>query len=324
MTANQLLGNSSYPQIAYSGYRTNSRGTEPTIQEIKDDLIALNARGYRVIRTYNVHYDFTANVLQAITELKADNSNFEMYVILGVWIECNGAWQHVLHHHEENLTQNTAEIEEAITLTNQYSDIVKVISVGNEAMQRESRFYFVAPAVVLKWVNHLQELKSNGQLDSDLWITSTDSWHVWSGTEPYQGNDLNSLINAVDYISVHTYPFHGSNGVNENLISWAVDVADTQYQSVKTYLTNIGVDKPVHIGETGWATKSSDGYAAVANEANQNAYYSAISGWGAQNNVSVCLFSAFDESWKIHWDVNHSENNFGIFNLDRTPKQAAL
>ena len=84
MTANQLLGNSSYPQIAYSGYRTNSRGTEPTIQEIKDDLIALSVRGYRVIRTYNVHYDFTANVLQAITELKAADSNFEMYVILGV------------------------------------------------------------------------------------------------------------------------------------------------------------------------------------------------------------------------------------------------
>jgi hypothetical protein len=43
--------------------------------------------------------------------------------------------------------------------------------------------YYVQPSVILKWVNHLQELKK-GKLDANLWITSSDNFASWGGGDP--------------------------------------------------------------------------------------------------------------------------------------------
>ena len=37
-TAADILGNSNYQAISYGGYRTTSRDTVPTIDQIKDDM----------------------------------------------------------------------------------------------------------------------------------------------------------------------------------------------------------------------------------------------------------------------------------------------
>ena len=322
MTANQILGNSNYPAISYGGFRDANREVEPTIAQIKEDLGLIAGQGYKVIRTYDLHHDFAANVLQAISELKAADSNFEMYVFLGVWIECENAWTRNANHAAENLTQNTAEINEAVRLANQYTDEVVAISVGNEAMINWAYWYFVDQSIILKWVNHLQDLKSNGGLGADVWITSNDNYAAWGGDALYKTSTLNDLINAVDFISVHTYPFHETDNFTDStdLITGAKKSALAQYQSVKSYVESLGSSTPVHIGETGWATASSDGYVDIANVANHSAYYSAMKTWGAENGVTTCIFSAFDEPWKDDNDTNHSECNFGIFNLARTLK----
>lgn len=321
MTANQILGNANYPAISYSGFRGNDRNTEPTIAQIKEDLGLIAGQGYKVIRTYDLQHDFAENVLQAISELKAADSNFEMYVFLGVWIECHGAWQQPNHDYI-NAEKASDEINEAIRLAGEYSDIIKVISVGNEAMVHWAYWYWVKPSEITKWVKHLKGCRTNGIISEDILITSDENYRAWGGDETYHSQDLVDLIDAVDFLSVHTYPYFSNEDLagGDDIISGSVNVAANQVQRVKDYLTSIGSDKPVHIGETGWATRSSDGYAEVANVANQSAYYSAIKAWGVENNMTVCLFSAFDETWKIHWDVNHSENNFGIFGLDRTLK----
>ena len=322
MTANQILGNANYPAISYGGFRDTDRDVAPTIAQIKEDLGLIAGQGYKVIRTYDLHHDFAANVLQAISELKAADSNFEMYVFLGVWIECENAWTRNANHAAENLTQNTNEINEAVRLANQYTDEVVAISVGNEAMINWAYWYFVDQSIILKWVNHLQDLKSNGGLGADVWITSNDNYAAWGGDALYKTSTLNDLINAVDFISIHTYPFHETDNfaAGADLISAASESAISQYQSAKSYVESLGSSTPVHIGETGWATTSSDGYAEIANVANQSAYYSAMKTWGAENGVTTCLFSAFDEPWKDDNDTNHSECNFGIFNLARVLK----
>ena len=72
--------------------------------------------------------------------------------------------------------------------------------------------YFVQPGVILKWVNHLQELKATGELPKDLWVTSSDNFASWGGGDAeYHVEDLNKLIAAVDYLSVHTYPMHDTH-----------------------------------------------------------------------------------------------------------------
>ena len=113
--ASDLLGNVAYPAICYSGYRTDSRAVEPSIEEIKSDLTLLHELGYRVVRTYNVHFDHTANILDAITELKHNDSNFEMYVMLGVWINCKGAFSDNVCGSEITKYVGTTELKETFS-----------------------------------------------------------------------------------------------------------------------------------------------------------------------------------------------------------------
>jgi len=64
---------------------------------------------------------------------------------------------------------------------------------------------------ILKWVNYLQDAKTKGELSEDVWITSSDNYESWGGGNPiYHTPELTQLMQAVDFVSVHTYPFHDS------------------------------------------------------------------------------------------------------------------
>ena len=281
VTAKDILGNPDYLAISYGGYRKKSRDSQPSIKELKEDLRIMSAMGIKVLRTYNVQpkLPHASNVLKAISELKKEDPEFEMYVMLGAWIDCLNAWTEKVPNHHVESPNNEGEIKRAVALANKYPDIVKVIAVGNEAMVKWATSYYVQPAVILKWVNHLQKLKKEGQLPSDLWITSSDDFSSWGGgSAEYHVEDLNDLIKAVDYISMHTYPYHNSHynpkfwGIPEahkNMpdstkiemaMERALKFAQEQYDSVTNYMKSIGINKPIHIGETGWATISNGHY----------------------------------------------------------------
>ena len=344
ITAAEILGNPAYPAISYGGYRTNSREDQPTLAQIKADLRILHAMGIKLVRTYNLQFEHSPNVLKAIAALKKEEINFEMYVMLGTWIDCKGAWTEVRDHSSENLENNTSEIEKAIALANQYPDIVKIISVGNEAMVHWAEAYYVTPKIILKWVNHLQKLKKEGKLPSDLWITSSDNFASWGGgDDSYHKEALNQLIQAVDYLSIHTYPFHDTHynpsfwETNseatrtkkekiEAAMNRAMNYALAQYNAVEKYLEKIGVNKPVHIGETGWSTQSKGLYgnngSHAADEFKQALYYHKMQQWSKENNITNVYFSAFDEPWKDPNGPMASENNFGLFTEEGKAKYA--
>ncbi len=153
MTAAKILGNPEYLAISYGGYRAKSREVQPTISELKEDLKLMHAMGIRIIRTYNVQpkLPHASNILEAISQLKKEDENFEMYVMLGAWIDCLNAWTGKVPNHEIESDQNEGEIARAVALANKYPDIVKVIAVGNEAMIKWATSYFVRPNVILKW-----------------------------------------------------------------------------------------------------------------------------------------------------------------------------
>ena len=212
-TAEEILGNSDYPAISYSGYRGISRDIQPTIPELKEDMKILSAMGIKIVRTYNVYLDAVPNLLQAISELKEEDPDFEMYVMMGAWIDAKNAWTDEPERiRDEDHPRNPEEIDRAANLASRYPDIVKVIAVGNEAMVHWQQEYYVEPGIILKWVKNLQERKENGELPKDLWITSSDNFASWGGGgEEYHKEDLNELIRSVDYISMHTYPMHDTH-----------------------------------------------------------------------------------------------------------------
>lgn len=344
-TAAEILGNPDYLAICYGGYRENTRDIQPTIEQLKQDLLLMSAMKIRLLRTYNVKLAHASNVLAAIKELKDQNPGFEMYVMLGAWIDCQGAWTDQPDHETEDAIANETEIRRAVELANQYPDIVKIIAVGNEAMIKWAASYYVQPGVILKWVNYLQDLKSQGVLNQDIWITSSDNFASWGGGDKeYHVEDLNQLIKAVDFISMHTYPMHDTH---YNPVFWGIaeeesqlpkteqikaamlrarDYAIDQYQSVLDYMISLGVKKPIHIGETGWASYSNELYGNTGSRATDEykagIYYNLMREWTNDSGLSLFYFEAFDEPWKDALNPEGSENHFGLFTVDGRAKYA--
>lgn len=344
VTAEKLLGNPAYPALSYGGYRENTRDIVPSVEEIKEDLRILDAMGIRILRTYNTQqFPHAERLLVAIREMKEDDPRFEMYVMLGAWIDCKDAHTEAPDHSREDVENNTAEINAAVRLANAYPDIVKVVAVGNEAMVHWAASYFVEPGVILRWVQYLQDLKKSGELPSDLWITSSDNFASWGGGDSsYHKQDLERLIRAVDFISMHTYPFHDTHynpgfwlvpPAEQDLekeeqvqraMQRAADYARKQYHAVKEYVAGLGIEKDIHIGETGWATKDNSLFDAdgskAADEYKQHLYYDLIRSWTDQENISCFFFQAIDEPWKDSNNPLGSENHFGLFTVEGAAK----
>ncbi|MCP9292971.1 glycosyl hydrolase family 17 protein [Gracilimonas sediminicola] len=344
-TAEEILADPiNYPAISYSGYRDISRDSVPSIADLKEDMRLLSAMGIKMVRTYNVTLQAVPRLLQAIHEMKENDPSFEMYVMMGAWIDAINAWTDEPERiRDEDNPDNAKEIERAVRLANKYPDIVKVLAVGNEAMVHWQTEYYVEPGIILHWVNHLQQLKSKGDLPKDLWITSSDNFASWGGgSEDYHKEDLNKLIEAVDYISMHTYPMHDTHyhpvfwGVAESetdlsdmekidaAMQRSLDYAIDQYESVVEYMRSLGINKQVHIGETGWATVSNTLYgdegSRATDEYKMALYHDMIREWSEENGVSVFYFEAFDEKWKDAANPLGSENHFGLINLQSEAK----
>ncbi|MFS4415212.1 glycosyl hydrolase family 17 protein [Maribacter sp. 2307ULW6-5] len=345
LKAREILGHPDYLAISYGGYRQDARDVQPTVAQIKEDMRLLSAMGIGLLRTYNVHLPHAANVLKAISELKEERPQFEMYVMLGAWIDCKNAWTDRELVRTENSERNAVEIAEAVRLANAHPDIVKVIAVGNEAMVKWASGYYVEPQIVLSWVNHLQGLKAKGQLLPDVWITSSDNFAAWGrGGAEYHVPALEELIHAVDFLSVHTYPMHDthynpgfwerpmpkSDLTKEEKIEVAMlrarDHAMAQYQAVYDYMRSIGANKPIHIGETGWATVSNAFYgpkgSRATDEYKQALYYRHMRSWTREAGMACFYFEAFDEPWKDAGNPFGSENHFGLFTVSGQAKYA--
>ena len=343
ITAQDILGNPEYLAISYGGYRKTSREHQPTIEQLKEDMRILHAMNIRLLRTYNVQLAQASNLLEAIRQLMAEDENFEMYVMLGAWIDCKNAWTDLEPDHNVESEQNEGEIKRAVKLANKYPEIVKIIAVGNEAMVKWAESYYVQPDVILKWVNHLQELKKAGELSENLWITSSDDFASWGGGDSsYHVKDLEDLIKAVDYISMHTYPYHNTHynpefwGIQKNedslshvekidlAMQRARQFAQSQYKAVHDYMKSVGVDKPIHIGETGWATVSNGYYgpngSKASDEYKEALYYNNMREWTNKEGISCFYFEAFDEPWKDAHNSEGSENHFGLFTVDGKAK----
>jgi len=347
ISAMEILGNPNYLAMSYGGYRYADHNIEPTFDELKEDMKILSAMGIKLIRTYKLLKPQAANLVKVISDMKKEDPNFEMYVMLGVWIDCKNSFNSgngEPDHNQEN-EENPAEIDRAVALANKYPDIIKVIAVGNEAMVKWAASYYVQPGVILKWVNHLQELKKEEKLPKDLWITSSDNFASWGGGgDEYHVDDLKELIKAVDFISMHSYPMHdthynpefwGSPEGEENLsdiqkidsaMLRAKKYAIAQYNQVYEYMKSLNVDKPIHIGETGWSTFSDGHFGSTGSRSNDEykeaLYYKHMRDWTNEAGMSCFYFEGFDEPWKGGDNPGNSEKHFGLFTVDGKAKYA--
>lgn len=345
-SGSDLLGNSEYPAISYSGHRKIPRSVEntPSIAETKEDMKILAAMGVKLLRTYNTQiFPHAERTLRAIRELKESDPDFEMYVMLGAWIQCENAYRENTNHRVEDAEFNQREIETAIRLASEYPEIVKIIAVGNEAMV-DWQAHYVPASAILGWVEVLREARADGSIPKNTLITTSDNWAALGGEERYRNRDLDELMRKMDFVSLHTYAFHDTyynpalrwaplaSETNlsatqqiDSSVARAIDLQQDQLQAVRDYLQQIGVEKEIHIGETGWASLDNSHYgmegSRAAHEYTAKVFYDACMKWTRENNLTCFYFEAFDEPWKSE-GTSGSEGHFGLLTVDGKAKQA--
>jgi len=136
-------------------------------------------------------------------------------------------------------------------------------------------------------------------------VTVADNYVWWI-------NDGAPLAAEVDFIGVHTYPAWEEKRIDQGLAYTIQNIED-----VHKALPG----KPIAVLEGGWATIASE-FGGRANEANQARYYREVAQWAEKTNTTFMFFEAFDEPWKGNPDnPAGAEKHWGIFNVDRTPKQ---
>jgi exo-beta-1,3-glucanase (GH17 family) len=339
-----LLGNNKYPAVSYSGDRTVTRSMEnsPSVEHIREDLKILSAMGTKLIRTYNTaEFPQSARILQVIREMKQADPDFEMYVMLGAWINCQGAFTPNVDHRQEDVEWNKTEVDKAIELANAYPDIVKIIAVGNEAMVTWQA-HFVPPSVILKWVKYLKQARADGRMPPKTLITTSENWAALGGEESYHNDDLFELLRQIDFVSLHTYAFHGTH--YDKSLAWgvlpsegtlpvseqakrsigrAIENQKSQFNAVREFLMAHDIHKAVHIGETGWATLDNSLYGPDGTRAGDEylskLFYDAVKEWTTTDKLTCFYFEAFDEPWKSNGTAG-SEGHFGLFTVDGQAK----
>jgi hypothetical protein len=194
----------------------------------------------------------------------------------------------------------------------------------------------------LRWVTVLKEARLKGEIPKQTLITCSDNWAALGGEKPYRNQVLEKLLGELDYLSLHTYAFHdsyyypalrwGSDLEEQKLplemqVDRAVDRAiqeqANQYQAVADYIDSLGLERPIHIGETGWASLDNSFYGdegtCVASEYIASVFYENVHQWIDEEEISCFYFEAFDEPWKSKGTAG-SESHFGLFTVDGRAK----
>jgi exo-beta-1,3-glucanase (GH17 family) len=82
---------------------------------------------------------------------------------------------------------------------------------------------------------------------------------------------------------------------------------------------------PVVITEAGWTTRSNGRGIPPENtgEAWQAAHVQELLDWSREAGLLIFVFEAFDEPWKGSSDPHEPEKHWGLYTVDRLPKQSA-
>jgi exo-beta-1,3-glucanase (GH17 family) len=290
-----LIGNG----VSYGCYRKGQApwGPGPSDKEILEDLQIMKEY-WNIIRVYNADDD-TERVVKAIHENK-----LPLKVMLGVWLEKEDS--------PEKKNSNTKNTLRAIKLANEYPDVVIALNVGNETQVSWSGHRLESE----KLINYIRSARNNTKVP----VTTADDHMFW--TEP----ESRAVADEIDFIAAHLHALWNGKTVNE-----AIPWTDETIKKIK----EIHPGKKIVLGETGWATdynadKKGDGQQGTLIKGEvgyegQEQFLLKLDDWIKQNNMTVFLFEAFDETWKGGGEnsgQNEVEKHWGVFNEDRTAKMS--
>jgi exo-beta-1,3-glucanase (GH17 family) len=293
--------------VAYSGFREGQhpdRGdgaVNPSDAEILEDLQILVEHDFRLIRMYDSGVN-TETTLALIRE-----HDLPIKVLLGIWLRAEFSNHLGCPWLDEpipddvlaaNARWNAEELQRGIALATEYGEVVAAVNVGNEALVDWNDH--MVP--VGKVIDYVREVKA--AVEQPVTVADNYEWWIRDGAE---------LAAELDFIGVHTYPVWEDRTIDEALAYTIENI-----EGVRAAIPDI----PIAVLEAGWATSATE-FGERANEADQARYFAEMTSWATNTNTTVFFFEAFDEPWKgDENDPLGAEKHWGLFFVDRTPKQA--
>jgi exo-beta-1,3-glucanase (GH17 family) len=283
-TSQVLAQNTTYG-LNYSPYHVGSQAPGSNIPDSQfiSDLTQI-AQKFGYIKTYG-----SDPVLAKIVPLISAN-NINLKVAVGIY-ESSA---------DRNVpgTGTTAQIQTAISLAQQYPNIVNMVVVGNECIANEKPST-PTPVSLSTLITDLDTVKA--ALPNTIVTTCLN---YQAGID--LGTTTNSLLSHIDNVMVNVYPFYG--GVP---ISGAFDNLKNAYSLFS------GNGKPVWVGETGWPSAGSANGPAIPNVPNEQQFTADVLGKDLPYD-GLYLFEAYDEPWKSN--EGSIGPYWGLWNSDGTAK----
>lgn len=310
--------------VAYSPFRSSNRDTEVISDAmVREDLALLAQGGFTLLRVFDSSDMVSARLLRIIA---ADQLDFK--VMLGAYIFSEVENPRTTAQVEANKKFNQEEVDRAVKLANDYKNIVLAVSVGNETLVSWSGYAIAStPGVVAGYIKYVRDRVTQP-------LTSDDNWAFYAKNSS-ERNDPRLVIDAVDFVSMHTYPLLDTvppavpnwdwqqqavpeAGRAVAMMDAAIASAKGEYDAVRAHLDSLGQQgKPIIIGETGWKAVPVGNTANRAHPVNQKMYVDRLNAWGSAAKtsgagpVSIVYFEAFDEPWK------GDDDKWGLFTVER-------
>ncbi len=283
--------------VSFAPYQKDDNPLEgrlPSVEEIDKDLQVLAGK-VAAVRTYTSLQGF-----HQVPELAA---KYGMTVTAGAIVNGVPPGAYAAAGGDENRIKELDNLQLRFLVENE-QDINKVIQVarspnvdrvivGNEAV-------LTGKATVQQMIRYLERVREKVRQP----VSTAEPWHVWI--------EHPELVNAVDFITIHTLPYWEGMGVNESL-DYVIDrIAD-----VKAAYP----DKHIYIGEVGWPSAGKGRKQAEPSLVNQASFLRRFLNVAAYEDLDYNIIEAFDQPWKKEsLDSGSVEAYWGLFDADRNQK----
>lgn len=254
MPASPLAEGEKIPCVSYAPYRRGQSPFEETIQipasQIDDDFAHL-ATVTDCVRTYAVD--------QGLENVPTLARKHGLEVIMGLWLG-------------READKNARQIETAVRLANENSDVIRMLVVGNEALLR-GEISETDLGAILKMVKARVPVP----------ITYADVWEFWIRHK--------ALAEFVDVVTVHILPYWEDEPV-------PAEEAGAHIANIRRHVGEKFPGKPILIGETGWPSEGRMRWGARATPADQARVLHDIVALQKTHGYDINLIEAFDQPWK--------------------------
>ncbi|PYI26695.1 glycoside hydrolase [Aspergillus indologenus CBS 114.80] len=271
----------------------------PSQNNVTRDLAVLSQLT-NTIRLYGTDCNQTEMVLTAIDRLELTN----MKLWLGVWID-------------SNQTTSERQVKQLYNIVDDANDtsIFKGAIIGNEALYRAGPDIATAQTTL---ISYMTDVKNHFKQNSiDLPVGTSDLGDNWN----------QELVDAADFVMSNIHPFFGGVKATE-AASWTW----TFWQNHDAPLT-AGTTKQQIISEVGWPSGGgndcgdgdncqNDTQGAVAGVDEMNQFMSDWVCQALENGTEYFWFEAFDEPWKVQYNIEGEEweDKWGLMDAARKLK----